>query len=202
MSKKKNSYALKAQRKTLTGTDSETSASKGNFKRTAAETGKDLLIGVIGGGLAGALVGRPSLLVGLAVTGVGHFMGSPAVAVFGAGMMASGGYQVVAGAMNGADEKTKLEKAKERLTNFKEVIKHQFYLDKIVKSKKKKESESTDGIGEVKYYTYPEKNEELGESKTPEMKELERIEAQMETSAQKFAEKNSMSGTEMQERLL
>ena len=38
--------------------------------KTAIETGRDVSLGAIGGGLAGAVIGRSSFLVGIAVTGV------------------------------------------------------------------------------------------------------------------------------------
>jgi hypothetical protein len=64
-----------------------------NIKNTAIETGKDLLIGVVGGGLVGAAIGKPSLITGIAVTGIGHFLGHRWLSLFGVGVMAANGFQ-------------------------------------------------------------------------------------------------------------
>ena len=57
--KKKNSYEKKAQKKQLLdGVAAE--HAKGDIKKSALETGRDILVGAIGGGLAGAVLGRSS----------------------------------------------------------------------------------------------------------------------------------------------
>lgn len=191
--KKKNSYEKKAQKKQLLdGVASE--KAKGDLKKTALDTGRDLLIGAIGGGLAGAVLGRSSFLVGIAVTGVGHYIGSDGAAAFGVGMMASGGYQAVAGAMNGT-EKEGFEGVKERMAAFKEEFKRKLFLDKIIKSKKKEEEKSeegTNGMGEVQYFTYPNGKELEGAN--DHLNVLDRIEKQVEESAKKYEAKQSVSG--------
>src|SRR5258708_16117902 len=70
---------------------------------TAVETGKDLLIGVVGGGLAGAAIGKSSLLAGILVTGAGHYMNNRYVQLVGLGMMASNGFQRSPSGTNGLD---------------------------------------------------------------------------------------------------
>ena len=191
--KKKNSYEKKAQKKQLLdGVAAE--HAKGDIKKTALETGRDILIGAVGGSLAGAVLGRSSFLVGIAVTGVGHYMGSNGAAAFGVGMMASGGYQAVAGAMNGT-EKEGFEGVKERMAAFKEEFKRKLFLDKIIKSKKKEEEkfeEGTNGMGEVQYFTYPNGKELEGAA--DHLNVLDRIEKQVEESAKKFEAKQSVSG--------
>lgn len=190
---KKNSYEKKAQKKQLLeGVAAE--HAKGDLKKTALETGRDILIGAVGGGLAGAVLGRSSFLVGIAVTGVGHYMGSNGAAAFGVGMMASGGYQAVAGAMNGT-EKEGFEGVKDRMAAFKEEFKRKLFLDKIIKSKKKedeKSDEGTNGMGEVQYFTYPN-GKEL-EGAVDHLDTLNRIEKQVAESAQQFEAKQSVSG--------
>jgi hypothetical protein len=86
MNKHKNKYALKAQKEelmglgnTATATDKKTSI---DYKKTMADTGRDIIIGGIGGGLAGTVIGRFSFLTGIVVAGVGHAMSSPATAGF------------------------------------------------------------------------------------------------------------------------
>lgn len=193
---KKNSYEKKAQKKQLLDGVAQDNA-KGSLKHTALETGRDILLGAVGGGLAGAVLGRSSFLVGVAVTGVGHYMGSNGAAAFGVGMMASGGYQAVAGAMNGT-QKEGIEGMKERMLAFKEEFKRKLFLDKIIKSKKKedeKSDEGTNGMGEVQYFTYPNSKELEGAGDTLDMSALDRIERQVAESAQKFEAKQSVSGT-------
>lgn len=180
---KKNRYFKKArQKEVLSGVTSK--FTKGDIKKTAIETGRDVLLGAIGGGLAGAVIGRSSFLVGIVVTGVGHYMRSDGAASFGIGMMASGGYQAVA--MNGP-EKEGFEGVKERMQAFKEEFKKKLFLDKIIKSKSKEEG--TNGLGEVQYFTYPNGNELEGP-----LEDLNRIEQQIAESAKAFERKQSFSG--------
>lgn len=186
--KNNNPYLKKKKKESLMGTSSSHEVeTKGDFKKTAAYTGRDILFGAIGGSLAGAVVGRSSLLVGIAVTGAGHYFGSPSAAMFGVGMMASGGYQTVNAAMNGT-EKEGIEGIKERFGNFKENLKRQLFLDKIVPKKKEKtdDDESTNGMGRVQYFKHPS-GQEL------DFSEANRIEQQIEESGKKFAQMNGMS---------
>ena len=73
MSKKKNRYSQKAKKKHFLSGMNEELPTKGNAKNTLLETGKDILIGVVGGGLIGAIIGKPSLAVGIITTGAGHY---------------------------------------------------------------------------------------------------------------------------------
>ncbi|MBI3518064.1 MAG: hypothetical protein HY062_01735 [Bacteroidetes bacterium] len=193
--KSKNKYVQQARQKTLMGTkDSAAVETKHDFKKTAAYTGRDILFGGIAGSLAGAVVGRSSLLVGIAITGAGHYFGSPSAAVFGVGMMASGGYQTVSAAMNGT-EKEGIEGIKERFSNFKDNLKRQLFLDKIMKKKKAKEKteeeeEGTNGMGNVQYFKHPGGEDVSGLDFT----EANRIEQQIEESGKKFAQMNGMDG--------
>ena len=194
--KSKNKYVQQARQKTLTGTkDSAASETKHDFKKTAAYTGRDILFGGIAGSLAGAVVGRSALLVGVAITGAGHYFGSPSAAMFGVGMMASGGYQTVSAAMNGT-EKEGIEGIKERFGNFKENLKRQLFLDKIMTKKKAKEKtedeEGTNGMGNVQYFKHPGSEEVNG--KELDFTEANRIEQQIEESGKKFAQMNGMDG--------
>jgi hypothetical protein len=195
---KNNSYEKKAQKRHfLEGFTSE--QTKGDLKKTALETGRDLLIGAIGGGLAGAAVGRASLLVGLAVTGVGHYMGSDGATSFGVGMMASGSYQAVT-AVNGI-EKEGMDGVKERLIAFKDQLKEKLFLDKIITSTKSSASrlmadETTDGVGDVQYFTYPDTGSMQGIGEL-DLSALDRIERQVDAAASKYqARTQGVSGTE------
>lgn len=143
---KKNRYSEKAQRSGFINDLKNGLPTKGSIKNTAIETGKDLLIGVVGGGLIGAAIGRPSLLAGIGVTGLGHFMGQRLVSLVGIGMMASGGFKTQA-AVSGVDG---LEGVKERLLAYRDTMKDKLYLDKILKKK------PVAGVGNLQYFNYPQ----------------------------------------------
>lgn len=204
--KNKNIYLQKARQKSLTGTSeaAQEAETKHDFKKTAIYTGRDILFGGIGGALAGALVGRSSLLLGIAVTGAGHFLGSPSTAMFGVGLMASGGYQAASGAMHGV-EKDGMEGVKERFASFKDSLKHQLFLDKIIPSKKpaneKTETEeTTNGLGDVQYFKHPGNEESDLSGNELDLSEANKIISQINASAESFAAKKkaeqNVSGTE------
>ena len=202
MAKKKNSYEKKAHKKFML--DGLTTAeTKGSFKKTALETGRDIVVGAIGGGIAGAVVGRASFLVGIVATGAGYYFGSHSAAAFGVGMMASGGSQVATQAVSGTESEG-FEGVKERLTALKEDFKHRLFLDKIIKPKTTTTSETTttkeettNGMSEVQYFTYPN-GKELEGANDLDMSALERIEKQVAESAKRFEAKKqeSVSGNE------
>jgi hypothetical protein len=68
MSKKKNRYQKQAKKKHFLSGMNEGLPTKGDAKNTMLETGKDILIGVLGGGLIGAAIGKPSMIVGIVTT--------------------------------------------------------------------------------------------------------------------------------------
>jgi hypothetical protein len=86
---KKNRYAKKAAKQGIMEQLNEGLDTKSNVKNTLLETGTYLLISVVGGGLIGAMIGKPAFVAGLAVTGIGHFTGNRLAALTGLGMMAS-----------------------------------------------------------------------------------------------------------------
>jgi hypothetical protein len=191
---KKNIYAQKAKQKTMMGLGSTAASvdAKGDIKKTMAFTGRDILIGGLGGSLAGALAGRVSLVIGAVVSGAGHYFGSPATAMFGVGMMASGGYQTISG-LNGV-EKEGVEGVKERFSNFQNNLKRQLFLDKILPKKKAAdtEKETTNGVGNVKYFQSA--NEEVSGL---DYSEANRIQEQINESARQFeSQYKQFSGTE------
>ena len=95
MSKKKNRYSQKAKKKHFLSGMNEELPTKGNAKNTLLETGKDILIGVLGGGLIGAVIGKPSLAVGIITTGAGHYTDNKLIQLLGIGMMAANGFQKI-----------------------------------------------------------------------------------------------------------
>jgi hypothetical protein len=191
MAKKKNSYEKKAQQKQML---SGTASVRPGVKDTALITGRDILLGGIGGSLAGAIVGRSSFIVGMAVTGMGHYMGSGGASAFGIGMMASGGYQSMSSGMDGLEKKG-IEGVKERMMAYKDEFKRKLFLDKIIRSKKNADSTSDNinGMGEVQYFTYPNAKELQGTGDL-DMSALERIEQQVAASAKSFEAKQGVSG--------
>lgn len=182
MSKKKNKRSSKAKKAKTLALVQELQT-KGNAKNSAVESVKDLLVGAVGGGVAGAAIGKPSLLIGFGTSLIGHYMGSSLATSFGLGMMASGGYQVGTDAVNGTGT-SGLNGVKERVKAFGTNIKQRLYLDKIIKTKDKEKEESTDGMGNVQYFKYPE-NAEL------DMSSLENIENEIARSGEQYERQKS-----------
>lgn len=187
MSKKKTKRASKVSKTKVLAIAQELNT-KGNAKNGAIESVKDLVVGVVGGGLAGAAIGKPSLLVGFGTSLIGHYMGSSMATSFGLGMMASGGYQIGQGAVNGTGL-TGLDGAKERMKAFGANIKQRLYIDKIIKPKAVTEGgeEGTSGLGNVQYFKYPQ-NQEL------DMGALDNIESEIARSGEQY-ERRQMSGS-------
>lgn len=184
MSNTESKHAKNARKlKLLALTKLET---KGSAKNSAIETVKDLVVGVVGGGLAGAAVGKPSLLVGIGATFIGHYADSPLATSFGLGMMASGGYQIGNAAVNGT-ALSGIEGAKERMKAFGENIKERFYLDKIIKPKSAEEGAS--GLGKVQYFKYPMQKDL--KDQPLDMSALDSIEQQIAESGKQYEQKLS-----------
>jgi hypothetical protein len=212
MSNGKNSYEKKAKKKAiLSGTPGTASDKKLPMKERAKKTIIPTLVNTasaIGGGFAGAAMGRLSFLTGLVVTGAGEIMGSPAVASFGLGMAVSNVYSMTT-AVNGTEPTSKIEAAKERMKHYGKGIMQKLYLDKLIKKKEAEQKTTTEqtttttsntttntgtnGMGEVQYFKYPlsDKPDQM------DLSELERFEKEIQQSAENFAEgNNSVQGTE------
>ncbi len=167
--KRKARYTKKGKRQRfMQGFGSELNT-KGSVKNTALETGKDILVGVLGGGLIGAAIGKPSLLIGIVTTGIGHYSNNKLTQLLGIGIMAANGFQKTP-AVAGIDG---IEGVKERVQAFKESFSEKLYLDKI---KKKSLTAGTNGVGELQYFSYP--NSDLAA--------LDAIEDQLTESASQF----------------
>lgn len=178
--KKKSKYKRK---RALHGTSTaKTTGAK--VKDSVIQTGKDLLIGVIGGGIAGAVIGKSSLLIGAGVTGYGHFAQKPMISTFGIGMMAASGFNAGANPTNGVDGFSK-EDITARIKSFKDSFTSKLFLDKIIK---KKTEESANGVGAVQYYEYPNENKEL------DFSALDRLQNQIVQSGIDY--KKNMQGIE------
>lgn len=162
----KNKYAKKAERAQLLAMTNVLQA-KGNVKNTLIETGKDLLVAVIAGGVAGSAIGKPSLAIGAGVAALGHFKGSRLLNLLGIGMMAANGFQ--SSTVSGVDEG--MDGVKDRVMAFKNSFTQKLYLDKIMKKK----AATVAGIGNLQYFNYA--NEVAG------LEALSNVEEQIENSA-------------------
>jgi hypothetical protein len=171
---KKNRYNKQARKKHFLSGLNDSLATKGNAKNSALATGKDILIGVLGGGLIGAAIGRPSFLVGIVTTGAGHYADSKLVQLLGIGMMAANGFQK-SSSVNGLEG---MDGVKERLKAYKDTFGEKLYLDKLLK--KAAAVTGTDGFGELQYFTYPDN------SMNGSLAALDDIEQQIEESARQF----------------
>jgi hypothetical protein len=98
------------------------------WKETAKDVGKDLLIGVLGGGAAAATVGRSSFIVGLVISTYGHHTENKSLAALGLGMMSSA-------SMTALNSDGKTPELPERLKLFQEELKRKLFVDKLVKLK-------------------------------------------------------------------
>lgn len=117
----------------------------GNIGASALVTVKDLVIGVIGGGVVAAISGKYAIPIGVLLTGTGHYKNNKLLQVIGLGTMASNSFSK-AGSVSGLEG---LEGVKERLQAYKASMSERFLIDKILKKK------SVSGIGEVQYFDYP-----------------------------------------------
>ncbi|WPV70582.1 hypothetical protein [Chitinophaga sp. LS1] len=173
MSKKtSNRYAKKAQQ-THYQAIARTLDTKGDLKNSVIETGKELLIGVLGGGLLGSAIGKPSLLIGIGVTGLGHFVGNKAISLLGVGMMAANGFQTQS-SVSGVEDDSLLG-FKDRVVAFKDTFSQKLYIDKFIKNKTGTAASTVSGIGGLQYFNYA--NEIAG------IEGLNAIEDQVENSA-------------------
>ena len=182
------------RKRALHGAETAHKKASDKVKHTFIETGKDLLIGVIGGGIAGAVIGKPALLIGVGVTGYGHYANKPALTTFGIGMMASGGFSGgnATSTTQGIDGFS-AEDVKARVMNFKDSITSRLFLDKIIKKAEPKEQSDngSNGVGEVQYLTYPNPNKEL------DFSALDNLEKQIIKSGSDY--QKSIQGTQEEE---
>ncbi len=188
MAKQNNQYKQNARKKNFLKGMNEELPTKGNVKNTVLETGKDLLVAVLGGGLIGSAIGRPSLAVGLITTGTGHYTQNRLLTLLGIGMMAANGFQK-SKAVNGLEG---LDGVKERLMAYKENFSEKLYLDKIIKQKSAAAAAATNGFGELQYFNY---NNDLNGG----LNALNAIEDQLIESGMQFQQMSGAALPEMEE---
>jgi hypothetical protein len=169
---------------------------KDNVKNTLLETGKDLLIGVIGGGLVGAAIGKPSLLIGLGLTGAGHYTENHLATLFGIGLMASNGFQkskTVEG-LDGMD----MQSIKDRMHAYKDNFIEKTYLDKVLHKKIAAPSkDETNGLGDLQFFNYPNDMNGAYNELNNELSALDRIEQQIEESGMAHMEMRGLGMDDM-----
>jgi hypothetical protein len=188
MAKQNNQYKQNARKKNFLKGMNEELPTKGNVKNTVLETGKDLLVAVLGGGLIGSAIGRPSLAIGLVTTGTGHYTQNRLLTLLGIGMMAANGFQK-SKAVNGLEG---LDGVKERLMAYKENFSEKLYLDKIIKQKSAAAAATANGFGELQYFNY---NNDLNGG----LNALNAIEDQLIESGMQFQQMSGAALPEMEE---
>ena len=174
-----NRYSKKAHNDSFVHHLSNTLETKGDPKNTAIETVKDVAVGVVGGGLVGAAIGKPSFLVGLGVTGLGHYTGNNLATLFGIGLMAANGFQNKS--VSGIDGLS-MDAVKERVTAYTGSLKEKLYLDKVPFLNKHKDGEATNGMGELQFFNHQNDMNGAYRELNNELAALDQIERQIESS--------------------
>lgn len=186
MAKQNNKYQKKATKNQILSKITQPLPTNRNITNSAIETGKDLIIGVVAGGLAGAAIGRPSLIAGILVTGAGHFIDNRLLSTFGIGMMASNGFQ--SKGVQGVDGMEGLEGVKERVISYKDSFLQKTYIDKVKNLAKKHKAIS--GLDDVQYFSYPENLLGAGDFDA-----LNRLENQIVNSGMQYAQVSGIGDT-------
>lgn len=172
---------------------------KGDVKKTAIKTTTQLGVGVIGGSVMTAIMGKWSFLPALALMGAGNYTDKTVVSTLGTGMAASSLTLAVEDALHGVegfDLKTEAGKAKQRLMTLKDTFLSRTYLDKVFK---KKEASKENKNSQRKVESGEEQPEEVNGLEAPASTELDNIEKQLIASAMEFQKKNQsrpMEGTD------
>lgn len=183
---KQNKYQKKATKNQILSRLTQPLPTNRNIANSAIETGKDLIIGVVAGGFTGAMIGRPSLLAGILVTGAGHYIDNRLLSTFGIGMMASNGFQ--SKGVQGVDGMEGLDGVKERVIAYKDNFLQKTYIDKVKSLTKKK---AISGLDDVQYFSYPDNL--LGSNE--DFDALNRLENQIVNSGMKYAQVSGIDGT-------
>jgi hypothetical protein len=189
-----NRYAKKAHDDSFVHHLSNTLETKGDVKNTAIETVKDVAVGVIGGGLIGAAIGKPSLLVGLGLTGMGHYTGNHLATMFGIGMMAANG--IPGKSVSGVDGLS-VDAVKERMTAYGHNLKERLYLDKVPFLNKGKEAETTNGMDGLQFFNH-QNDMNASRELNNELSALDHIERQIESSGMAHMQMTGMNVGDME----
>ena len=183
-----NTYELRNKRKALAGTDAPIKIDrKSKLKSTAEGMGRDILVGVLGGGVAAALLGKYSFIVGLGLSGYGHFSDNKTVMALGLGMMATGTFTALTGKKQDV-KKPMSDRIKERLEAFKDELKQKVFLDKILVDEKpieKKAYESASYNSATKEGLSGAKKDVLTKEEEYLKSEIDRIKKETEADVEK-----------------
>jgi hypothetical protein len=182
---KTNEYEKEARKKKLVDMFTKPQETKGKPGPTTIMTLSDGLIGGIAGGYTGAMLGRHSLYLGLAVVALGHHQDNRMITALGIGMMASGVMKTFKPNAADSPELSAWDAAKERAKAFTDVLTEKLFLDKIIKKKDQTPPQSMiSGVGAVQYFTYPNENQ-LGEGEV-DLTALDQIEREIAENAADF----------------
>ncbi len=197
MAKKKGNAAGNAKNSKLMKSLTSSLPTKNNIKNTALETAKDVA-GVVAGGFAGAAIGKPSLLVGIGLAAVGHFIDAPLATSLGIGVMASNGFQGT-GSTNGIDGMDGMDIAsvKARVNAYKDSFLQKTYIDKIIAKKEGATAKETSGIGTLQFFNHSnEYTDNTINGGYDDMAGLDSIEQQVLQSGMAHMRNNNIEGLE------
>jgi hypothetical protein len=169
MAKKKNRYIKNAKMTKVMQALKGDVNTNGDMGASALVTVKDLVIGVIGGGIVAAISGNLAIPIGFLLTGAGHYRNNKLLQAVGLGTMASNSFSKT-GTVSGLEG---LDGVKERLQALKGSLSEKFLLDKILKKK------GMAGLGDVQYFNYPD-------ATVGELAALDNIENQLIESGMQF----------------
>ncbi len=167
---------------------------KGQIKETTYKTLANIGIGVIGGGLVTAVIGKPSFLLGLGLTGYSYYKDISWLSPLGIGMMASSNLlsnESNAG-VSGFNMKQETENVKARVLNFKDSLLSKTYLDKVIKPKA---SSNTSAKRSFEASALEETTSGFG-SVEENLNVLNQIEKQLVTSAMEIQNQRSERSTQ------
>jgi hypothetical protein len=152
------SRSKRGKRKGLGSTEQTGKANPNAQKQKALQAGKatilDVVFGLALGSVAGGIIGKPSVIVGIGVTGYGHYKNNSLARAFGIGMMAGANiFGVKSQTGFKLKEYYKKDAIKERLDLAIENLKSKFFLDSLGKNKSasanKSGMEGLDGLAEA-----------------------------------------------------
>ncbi len=124
---------------------------KGDLQASGFETLKMLILSTLGGGLIGAMIGKPSFIAGLGTAGLGQFTGNRILTLLGMGMMSANSFAK----SNGVSGLEGLDGVKERVMAFKEDLMDKTYVNKLLKKAGgASSSAAARTVGELQYFNY------------------------------------------------
>ena len=166
----------------------ENQKTKKDIPKTLVTSAKDVVLSGVAGGLAGALIGKPATLIGLATNLAGHYMGSKNLARVGTGMIVGGLFNknMSESGLQGATDAT--EKIKSRAVDFWEGAKYALYIDKLQEIiNKDKSAPAAEQVSGVDYYLHGPGDE------------LDALEQEIVSSASEFQQQNPGAFEEVQD---